>query len=585
MVDFIEASPLRIETTEEGTQILATVDGIHRTVTESSLKRNLKLQDEEGINSLPDTELFENLTLMGYNISPNKKFTFQKGLIKNVNNKVSKFLMYPRIVPLFETMLVQQVEGSGTPTEPHHTPSPEALPPSPTTHSSPTLPPVTTTSIPVVTPSKTTPIRQYTRRARIAQSSALPTVADKPAFSLRDVSKGEACPTESGFIADQDRATIAKSSTLPQDSAPRVTSPTADDGSMQQMISELTALCTSLQRQHSKLLAKFQAREVEINRLKERVKLLEDRDGVAAQRSRDDAPIKRRGLDEGEPVAERISDDSKRWQLGSIPTASPLVNEVPTSSDVVPTASPVFATATVVTPYRRRKGKEVMVESETPKKQRVQEQIDAQVARELEEQLEREDQRKSEQIARDAEIVKIHAEEELQIMIDGLDRNNETVAKYLQEYHQFALELPMERRIELISDLVKYQDNYAKVHKFQSQQRKPWTKKKKKDYYMAVIRSNLGWKVKDFRGMTFEEVEAKFNSVWKQLEDFIPMGSKEEVERIKRKGLSLEQESAKKQNISEEVTEEAKSSDEVPEEKVKEMMQLVPIEEVYVEAL
>nr|GEY21957.1 hypothetical protein [Tanacetum cinerariifolium] len=45
----------------------------------SPLRRNLKLQDEEGISSLPDTELFENLTLMGYNISPNQKFTFQKG--------------------------------------------------------------------------------------------------------------------------------------------------------------------------------------------------------------------------------------------------------------------------------------------------------------------------------------------------------------------------------------------------------------------------------------------------------------------------------------------------------------------------
>nr|GEZ44597.1 hypothetical protein [Tanacetum cinerariifolium] len=78
IVDFFEASPLRIKTTKEGTKILATVDGILRTVTESSLKRNLKLQDEEGISSLPDVELFENLTLMGYNISPNQKFTFQK---------------------------------------------------------------------------------------------------------------------------------------------------------------------------------------------------------------------------------------------------------------------------------------------------------------------------------------------------------------------------------------------------------------------------------------------------------------------------------------------------------------------------
>nr|GFC94552.1 hypothetical protein [Tanacetum cinerariifolium] len=56
----------------------------------------------------------------------------------------------------------------------------------------------------------------------------------------------------------------------------------------------------------------------------------------------------------------------------------------------------------------------------------------------------------------------------------------------------------------LISDFVRYQDNYAKVYKFQTQQRKPWSKKQKRDYYMAVIRSNLGWKAKDFRGMSFE---------------------------------------------------------------------------------
>nr|GFC94425.1 hypothetical protein [Tanacetum cinerariifolium] len=51
----------------------------------------------------------------------------------------------------------------------------------------------------------------------------------------------------------------------------------------------------------------------------------------------------------------------------------PAEEQVLTGSDVVPTASPVFTTAIVVTPYRRRKGKEVMVESETPKKQKVQE--------------------------------------------------------------------------------------------------------------------------------------------------------------------------------------------------------------------
>nr|GFA44038.1 hypothetical protein [Tanacetum cinerariifolium] len=387
-----------------------------------------------------------------------------------------------------------------------------------------------------------------------------------------DVSQGEACPTDSGCIADQDRPTIAKSSTLPHDSAPRVTSPAAVKGSMQQSIPELTDLCTSLQRQLSELNDKFQAQEVAINQLKARVKLLEERDGLASKSSGDDAPIKGRSMDEGfysrnliAAEASSLGEDLKKdatarrkekplpgrshcYQFlasgvvdvptgsGSIPTASIIAEgSVLTGSEEVPTASLVFATATVVTPVTRRKGKEVMVKSETLKKQKVQKQIDAQVARELKEQLEREDQRMAEQIARDAEVARIHVEEELQSMIDGLDRSNETVAKYMQEYQQFALELPLERRIELITDLVK---------------------------------SNLGWKVKDFKGMTFEEVEAKFNSVWKQIEDFIPMGLKEEAERFKRKGIRIEQESAKKQKTSEEVTKKAKSSDEIPEEKV-----------------
>nr|GFC34618.1 hypothetical protein [Tanacetum cinerariifolium] len=282
-----------------------------------------------------------------------------------------------------------------------------------------------------VTQTDTTPIKQYSRRARIAQSSALPTIANESASPVRDVSEGEAYPTESGFIADQDRATNAKSSTLPHDSAPRVTSLVANEGSMQHTISELTALCTSLQRQHSELLAKFQAQEVEILslqrqhsevlakfqaqemdilRLKEKVQVLEDSEG---------------GID--------VPTGS-----GSIPTAGPPATVISTGSKVGPTASLIVGptASPIVTSYSRRKGKEVMVDSDTPKKQRLQEHIDAQVARELEEQQEKEDIRMDEQIARDAKVARIHAEEELQGMIDSLDKSNETITKYLQEYQE-----------------------------------------------------------------------------------------------------------------------------------------------------
>nr|GFB88150.1 hypothetical protein [Tanacetum cinerariifolium] len=203
------------------------------------------------------------------------------------------------IVPFFDTMLVHQGEGSGTPTEPHHTPFPEADTSHPTT-SSISLPSIPTAPIPPFTQPDPTPIRQYSRRARIAQSSALLTVADEPAFPVRYVSEGEACPTESGFIADQDRATIAKTSTLPHDSAPRVTSPAADKG------------------------------KEEIVRLKERVQVLEDKEGVPAKQSGDDAPIKGRSINEGEAAAKRISNDSEEIArvLTSMDAATVLAGEI-----------------------------------------------------------------------------------------------------------------------------------------------------------------------------------------------------------------------------------------------------------------
>nr|GFA13711.1 hypothetical protein [Tanacetum cinerariifolium]GFA13726.1 hypothetical protein [Tanacetum cinerariifolium] len=250
--------------------------------------------------------------------------------------------------------------------------------------------------------------------------------------------------------------------------------------------------------------------EVEILRLKERVQVLEDRESVAAKQSRDDAPIKGRSIYEGEATAERISDDSE--ELARVLTSMDAVTvlaggiDVPTGSGSIPTAGPLAA--------------DISTDSE---------------------------------VAPTAKVARIHAEEELQGMIDSLDRSNETIAKYLQEYQDFASELPLEKRIELISDLVKYQENYSKV--------------------------------KDFKGMTFEEIEAKFAAVWKHVEDFIPMGSKEEDERLKRKGFNLEQEHVKKQKTSEEVPEIEKSTKEIPKEKMKEMMQLVPVEDVYVQTL
>nr|GEV80036.1 hypothetical protein [Tanacetum cinerariifolium] len=451
-------STARIETTNEGTKILAVVDGKPKTISESSIRRNLKLNDEAGISTLPDAKLFENLALMGYNILSNQKFTFQKGKFSHQ----WKFLIHTIMQCLipkstgfneFSSNIATAVgEGSGTPTEPHPTPSPQASQSPHHYFSSPSHLTATTKTIPTTTPIEIPTLRQYSKRAtRIAH-------------------------------------------------------------------------------------------------LKEKIKFLEDKDKGSAKLSGDDAPIKRRSMEIGEEAGveksiERGSNDTKELVnvLTSMDATNILTNEVqdvnvlpvaevstvgvPTASGLVPTVSAIFLIASVVTPYSRRpreisaidKGKKKMVESDTLKKKKLQEQIDAQVAKDIEEEITRDNQ-------------------------NSLDRNNEVIERHLQEYEEYEAELTIGEKIELINELVKYQDYHVKILKYQAQQSKPLSKKEQREFYMSVLRSHAGWKTKHF---------------------------KEEGERVKRKGLKLEQGSAKKM----------KTTDEVSEEDLKEMMQLVPVEE------
>nr|GEW40599.1 hypothetical protein [Tanacetum cinerariifolium] len=452
-------STARIETTNQETKILATVDGKPRTISESLLRRHLKLSDEEGISSLPDTELFENLLLIGYNILPNQRFTFQKGQFSHQ----WKFLIH--------------------------------------------------TIMQCLSP-KSTAFNEFSSNIATAVTSA-----------------------------------------LPHESSPRVTSLDANEGSMQQRLQELMELCTSLQRQQTQMAAKIKDQSLEISGLKARVKFFEGKDRGRAEPTQKDAPIKGGIMKTGEEVGAGKSTKlgsndtdemvnvlssmevanilkSKVAAVSVSPVAGVSTKGVPTASGIFPTASAIFTTASVVKPYTIRsrgisakdKGKEKVVDSEVPKKRKLQEQIDAQVARGMEEEFTRENQRVNEQVVRDSEIARLHVEEELKIMIEGLDRSNE---------------------------------------------------KEQREFYMFVLRSHAGWKTRHFKGMTLEEIKEKFIPVWKQLEDFVPMSSKEEGERVKRQGLKIDQGSSKRM----------KTSEDVSEEDLKGMMQLVPLEEVYLEAL
>nr|GEZ90388.1 hypothetical protein [Tanacetum cinerariifolium] len=255
--------------------------------------------------------------------------------------------------------------------------------------------------------------------------------------------------------------------------------------------------------------------DIEISGLKARVKSLEDKESRREETFQKDAPITGGIIDIGEEFredksTEKGSNDTEEMVnvLSSIEAANIFSSGGAAISTASVSPADVFPTV----------GKEKVTETEVPKKKKLQEQIDAQVAREMEEEFARENQR-------------IYTEEELKLMIEGLDMSNEVIAKHLSEYEQAEADLSVGEKIELI---------------------------RAREVLHSVLKSHAGWKTEHFRGMTLEQIKEKFIPVWKHMQDFVPMSSKEESE---------------------------KGSKGVSEEELKGMMQLVPLEEVYIEAL
>nr|GFA19313.1 hypothetical protein [Tanacetum cinerariifolium] len=132
--------------------------------------------------------------------------------------------------------------------------------------------------------------------------------------------------------------------------------------------------------------------------------LLEDGKGMAVEGFEDDAPIKGNRLDEEDVATKRVSSDTEEIRLDE-------------GSNTIMARLQFCDYHNMVVILEKGEHNidfHPMVDF-----------VEASPLRELEEELEREAQRINAQIARDEEIAKIHAEEELQQMIAGLDRSNE----------------------------------------------------------------------------------------------------------------------------------------------------------------
>ncbi|GKB22966.1 hypothetical protein Tco_0862367 [Tanacetum coccineum] len=226
IVDFLNASPIRTIV-----------------IIESSMRRDLHFNDEDGITFLTNTEIFENHQLMGSKsttwnefstniasavicLAKKQKFNFSKlifdalfndeydipshtkKVFANMKRQGKAFL--GTVTPLFATMLIQSqaVEGEGSeqPTKPQHT------------HT--TASPSHVEPIPIVAsssqPKKTQKHRTTKRKAtKICQSSGPTTlVVDETIHEERGDSMERAATTATSLDAEQDSGNIIRTQSI-----------------------------------------------------------------------------------------------------------------------------------------------------------------------------------------------------------------------------------------------------------------------------------------------------------------------------------------------------------------------------------
>nr|GEV55349.1 ribonuclease H-like domain-containing protein [Tanacetum cinerariifolium] len=112
---------LKAKTINGEGQLQALLNGKKVLITESTIRRDLQLEDAKGVDCLPNVVIFEQLAFMGIYVTPSHTKKIYEDM-KRVGKGFSG-----RDTPLFLTMMVQAQEdmgkGSANPSNPHHTPT------------------------------------------------------------------------------------------------------------------------------------------------------------------------------------------------------------------------------------------------------------------------------------------------------------------------------------------------------------------------------------------------------------------------------------------------------------------------------
>ncbi|GJU68803.1 hypothetical protein Tco_1255062 [Tanacetum coccineum] len=614
IVDFLNASPIRyaltvsltvyvsyikqfwstakIKTVNNETQIRAKVDGKTIVIIESSVRRDLYFNDEDGITCLTNTKTFENLQLMGSKstawnefgtniasavicLAKKQKFNFSKLVFDVFNDEydtpshTKKVFANMRrkgkdfsgiVTPLFATMLIQsqavEGEGSGQPTEPQHTPT-TALP----SHVEP---------IPIGIGSCGSPRRQDT-------------MGDRPAQTRFE--------------------RLSKQSNEPPLS--RVN--TLESGEDSMKLQELMDLCTKLSDRVLDLENVKDAQALEIKKLKKRIKKLESKKKSRTLQLKrrlfkvmiesstkkslgdqeDSSKQGRNKIDQYEriscinmTIAEPVTTASAPVTTGSVSvsTVEPSTPP-PTTTTTTPIEDEDLTIAQTLMKMKSEKPKAKGVTMQEPT-QRLQEELDEEVR------LERERKEEASKAANIAEW------DDVQAMMDA----DYELATKIQE--QERKELTIEERSKLFVELMNERNKHFARLIVEEQRRNPPTKTQKRNLMSTYLKNMVGYKHTQLKNRIFKEIQMLFEKEMKRVNIFIDMdaelvkGSETLESKVNRvvpelaAGSSkrdakeeLNQESSKRQKTSEssKLAEEpkVKEADELSQEELQQMMIIV----------
>ncbi|GJS82609.1 hypothetical protein Tco_0749150 [Tanacetum coccineum] len=489
-----------------------------------SIESHLKLEDSDGISNLPTTKIFEQLALMGTYIAP----TLTQKLFSNMRRASKGYTGVD--IPLFPTMLVQ---------------GPESVVPQ-------------------------------------LRSPTQTNVADEAASTGVDVRHGGAATTVTSLDAGQGSGNIDKTLSMPHDSPlPRVHTLGSDEGRMQH--NELMDLVT-------KLSDRVVALETELQQTK---KVYGAAFTKLIQKGRKIAEI------DQDPDISLVQHDAEVQGRHEHDMESDFeftaAEEVYTAKKGVSTTKPVStvgaSVSTAGASSAKEKGKAIMEEVETiqtkTKLQLEQERLSYEEALRLQAEIDEEERQRITRVQEEASSFNIEEWDDIQARVEADEEFAQRLQSEEREMYSEA------KKARLLAELINKRKRYFAAQRAEERRNKPLTQAQQRTYMSQYIKNMGSHTLKQLKSYSSNEIKNMFETKMRRVHIFVLMES--ESERVipelatgsSKRDAEEEpvQESPKRLKTGESSEPKDKEEEELSQERIQQMMIIVPKQGMNVEAL